>query len=370
MDFDNTPEPGNTEYPQSTPPQQPKPAQMPPVTPNIPDFSSAVYNPYPQKKKGSGWKVFWGIVITLSLMANGLMFIGIITMAAFAGGSSYSSDGLVEKVVRTGERHKKIAVIDLQGVIDGKTSDWVHRQIRMAQNDNNVKGLILLINSPGGGVSASDQIHHYVSEFKKDEGKPVLCFMQGLAASGGYYSAVACDEIMAEPTTITGSIGVIMNIMVVRELLEEKLGVNPVTIKSGARKDWPSMYNDMTDEQEAYLKERIIMPSYERFVDLIAEGRKDVLTRSDILKLADGSIYTAQQAVDNKLIDDIGYFEDAIYRAEQMAGIAHAKIVCYEMPVTLRSMMGFQAQSPINIDADLLDKVAAPRLLYLWDGRK
>ena len=366
MDFDNTQDENHSEQPPSVPPQQPHI----PAFSNIPDFSSAVYDPYPKKKKGSGWKVFFGIVLVLSILANGFMLIAMIGMGAVLAGSGASGDdGVTEKVLFDGPHTSKIAVINIEGVIGAEMSDWVHRQIKAAENDDNVKALIVRIDSPGGGVSSSDQIHYYISQFKEHTGKPVLAFMQSIAASGGYYSAVACDEIMAEPTVITGSIGVIMNHLVIKDLLEQKLGINPVTLKSGKRKDWPSMFNETTDEEKQYLMDRVITPAYDRFVDLVAQGRGTVLNEAQIRELADGSIYTAQQAVDNKLIDEIGYLEDAVRRTMQMARVADAKVVTYEELFSFWSMLGAQSKSKINLETEILEKIAAPRILYLWDGK-
>ncbi|MHC5000949.1 MAG: signal peptide peptidase SppA [Planctomycetota bacterium] len=361
MDFDNTQDSDNTDQ------QQP---QTPPAV-NIPDFSNAIYDPYPKKKKGSGWKVFFGIVLVLSILANGFMLLGMVGMGAVLAGSSASSDnGLVEKVLIDGTRTNKIAVIDIEGVINGEMSQWVQKQLKTAEDDSHVKALIVRISSPGGGVSASDQIHYYISRFKEHTNKPVLAFMQSIAASGGYYSAVACDEIMAEPTVITGSIGVIMNHLVIKDLLTEKLGINPVTLKSGKRKDWPSMFNETTDEEKQYLMERVIAPAYDRFVELVYEGRKDVLSAEQVRELADGSIYTAQQAVDNKLVDGVGYFDDAVNKAEQMANISDARVVTYEELFSFWSIMGAQSKAKIDLEAQILEKLAAPRILYLWDGKK
>ena len=352
--------------------QDPNTPQTPPPT-NIPDFTAPMYDPYPKKKKGSGWKIFWGIVITLSILVNGIMLIGIIGMGAvLAGGSGGSiyDDGLEEKILIDGSHRQKIAVINLVGIIDGKMSEWVNQQVERAENDDNVKALILRINSPGGGVSASDQIHYGISRFKETTNKPVLGFMQSVAASGGYYSAVACDEIMAEPTTITGSIGVIMNYMVLKGLLEEKLGINPVTIKSGKRKDWPSMFHEPTDEQKTYLSEKIITPAYDRFVSLVDEGRPN-LAENEVRQLADGSIFTAPEAMENGLIDEIGYFDAAVAKAQDMAHISNARVVEYKQIFSFWSMMGAQSkQGTITIESELLDKLAAPRLLYLWDGKE
>lgn len=363
MNMDNTQDPQG-DHSESTPPTTPP-------TVNIPDFSSAVYDPYPKKKKGSGWKIFFGIVLVLSILANGMLLLGVIGLGSITLGSSASADdGITEKTVRDGERSKKIAVINIEGVIESETSEWVRKQLQTAEKDSNVKGIIVRINSPGGGVSSSDQIHYYISRFKQHTHKPVLAFMQSIAASGGYYSAVACDEIMAEPTVITGSIGVIMNHLVIKDLLEQKLGINPVTLKSGERKDWPSMFNETTDEEKQYLMDQVITPAYDRFVDLVAEGRKNVLAEDQIRELADGSIYTAQQALDEKLIDAIGYFDEAVRQIEKMAQISNARVVSYDEIFSFWSMMGAQSKAKFSLEAEILEKLAAPRILYLWDGKK
>jgi len=368
MDFEDTQNPENNES-QPSPPPQPQPAPAPAF--NIPDFSSAVYDPYPKKKKGTGWKIFMGILLVISILFNVFLFLGIIGLGAIvAGGSTAADDGLVEKTLIDGQRTQKIAVINIEGVIESGMSEWVQRQIKTAERDASVKALIVRISSPGGDVASSDQIHYYISQFKKHTGKPVLAFMQSIAASGGYYSAVACDKIMAEPTVITGSIGVIMNHLVLKDLLEEKLGISPVTLKSGKRKDWPSMFNETTDEEKQYLMDRIVTPAFDRFVTLVTEGRQEVLTEAEVRELADGGIYSAPEAVDNKLIDAMGYFEEAVHATEQLAQISNAQVVTYEELFSFWSLMGAQAQSKINIEAEILEKLAAPRVMYLWDGKK
>jgi protease-4 len=305
------------------------------------------------------------------MIVNVFLLLGIIGLGAVvAGGSAATDDGITEKTLIEGDRSLKIAVINIEGVIESEMSDLVRRQINRAENDSNVKALIVRISSPGGAVSSSDQIHYYISRFKKHTHKPVLAFMQSIAASGGYYAAVACDEIMAEPTVITGSIGVIMNHLVIKNLLEEKLGIAPVTLKSGKRKDWPSMFNETTEEEKQYLMDRIISPAYDRFVELVAEGRQTVLSEDQIRQLADGSIYTAREAMDKKLIDSVGYFDEAVYKAEQMAQISGAKVVSYEELFSFWSLMGAQGKAKINLETQILEKLAAPRVLYLWDGKR
>jgi protease-4 len=347
------------------------PVSPPPSVTPIPDFSYALYDPAP-KKKGSGWKIFWGIVLVLSILINGFLLIAVFGMGAvLAGGSGISSqdDGLVEKVLFEGAKSKKIAILTIEGVIDDRQADWFRRQIERAEQDIRIQALMVRIVSPGGSVSSSDQIHYYISRFKERTGKPVLAFMQTIAASGGYYAAVACDEIMAEPTVITGSIGVIMNHLVIKDLLEQKLGINPVTLKSGPHKDWPSMFNETTDEEKQYLMDKILMPAYDRFVQLVAAGRSEVLTETQVLSLADGSIFTAPEALDKKLIDEIGYLDDAVAKAEKMANISDASVIQYEEVFSLWSMLGAQSQKQISLDSEVLEKLTAPKLMYLWDGK-
>ncbi|MCE5186818.1 MAG: signal peptide peptidase SppA [Planctomycetaceae bacterium] len=368
-----------------TSPQMPQPPNPPayetphpgaaagaiPPPADIPDFSYAMYDAAP-RKKGSGWKVFWGIVLALSIIMNGFLLLVIFGMgAALAGGGIARSqdEGVVEHVLFEGARSRKIAILTISGIIDDRQADWFRRQIETAEKDSNVRALMVLIDSPGGAVSSSDQIHYYISRYKERTGKPVLAFMQSMAASGGYYSAVACDQIIAEPTVITGSIGVIMNHLVIKDLLEQKLGVNPVTLKTGKHKDWPSMFNQPTDEEKQYLMDRVLTPAYNRFVQLVQEGRSKSLTEAEVLSLADGSIFTATEALDKKLIDRIGYIDEAREMAEEMANISNALVVRYQEVFSFWSLLGAQSKKQFSIDSEILEKVTSPKLMYLWDGR-
>ena len=332
-----------------------------------PRFQSPSYEP-PQKKH-SLWRILSSVMLVMSILANGFLLLAIIGMAAVMTSSS-AGDNLVETTLVSGSRHQKIAAIRIEGIIDGRMSDWVSRQLEAAETDPTVKGVIVRIISPGGGVSSSDQIHYAIRRYKERTGQPVLAFMQSMAASGGYYAAVACDEIMAEPTVITGSIGVMMSHLVVKDLLEQKLGINPVVIKSGKRKDWPSMFSETTDEQKQYLDERLIQPAYERFVALVMDGRKDKLSETEVRTLADGGIYTAPEALTKKLIDQIGYFEQAVAAISDQAGVGDPTVVEYSEKFSMLSLLSAEAKTGLRIDADLFDKLLTPQLMYLWDGRR
>lgn len=330
-----------------------------------PPIAAVASAPRPEpKKRGGGLRILWGILLFLSVLANiGLFVMLIAVFVVFAGSQG---PGLNESIVREGPASVKIAVINVQGVIHGQMADSVYRQLKAASKDSRVKGLIVRVNSPGGTISGSDQIHNEILRFRKEQGKPVIAFQQSVAASGGYYASVACEKIIAEPTAITGSIGVISYWLVVQELLEDKLGVQAVTIKSGLKKDWPSSFRAPTEEEIAYMDERLIQPAYKRFLDVIVEGRKGVLTRDEIKELADGGIFVAEQAKEEDLIDDIGYLDDAISLVLKMANIGKARVIEYRRPFSFMDIMSYQSESLLKLDRSTLYELSSPQVLYLW----
>jgi protease-4 len=189
--------------------------------------------------------------------------------------------------------------------------------------------------------------------------------MKGLAASGGYYVSVATDEIVAEPTTITGSIGVIMGYLVLQDLLEGKLGIEPVIIKSGRKKDWPSSLHKPSDEELAYLEERVIDPAFERFKQIIVDGRMK-LDVQDVNELADGSIFSADKALQEDMIDRIGYFDAAVEAAKKLAGIDKAQVVEYTRPFSFAGLLGPAGKTIFDLDRTMLYELATPQVMYLW----
>jgi protease-4 len=317
-------------------------------------------------RRGTGWRIFWGIVLALSVVANVILFlmlIGIVTVFVAGQGGI-----LTEEVIREGPAKNKIAVITVQGVIQRELADGVYGQLKAARHDDRVKGLIVRVNSPGGTISASDQIYKEICKFREEENKPVVAFMQGVAASGGYYTSVACEKIIAEPTTITGSIGVISLYFVVQELLENKLGVLPVTVKSGQKKDWPSSFRAPSPEELQYMRDKVISPAYERFLQVVADGRKSSLTPDNVRELADGGIFGAQEALEEKLIDDIGYLDEAIELIKSMAGIDKAQVVEYRRPFSLTDFLSYRKSNLLKIDKTALYELSTPQILYLWSA--
>jgi protease IV len=291
-----------------------------------------------------------------------------------------SVEPLKEKVL-SGEGRDKIVLMDLSGIITDQEEQGafltkpsmvarVKEELEMAAKDPDVKAVVLRINSPGGTVTASDLLYHEITRFKKETGKQVIAMIMDLGASGGYYVAAASDKIMAHPTTITGSIGVIMLNLNVQGLLE-KIGVSGDAIKSGDKKDMGSPFRSMTEEERTIFQD-VINQMHERFVSVVAEGRKK-LTAEQVRGIADGRIYTAPQALELKLVDEIGYLDGAVASAKEGAGISEARVVTYYRPGSYKtniysdySIRGGNIVNMIHLDLRSVLPVGTPQFMYLW----
>lgn len=219
----------------------------------------------------------------------------------------------------------RIAVIPVEGVIDDGMAKTVNRYLKQYGDDSRVKAIILRINSPGGGVSASQEIHREVVRVKEEKKKKVIVSMGTVAASGGYYIAAPADRIFANEGTITGSIGVIAEWLNYKDLAEwAKL--KPVVFKSGKFKDTGSPTRELTDEDKRFFEE-LVMELYGQFVGAVANGRtgkgaqENLLDEEKVKALADGRVFSGTAAVKNGLIDEIGNYEDAVRATAKMIGI-------------------------------------------------
>jgi protease-4 len=240
------------------------------------------------------------------------------------------------------------------------TTDLALQGIKRATVDEDVKALILEVDSGGGGITASDIIYHHLLLFKAaDPTRKIVVICGDVAASGAYYISLAADKILARPTTITGSIGVIMQSINIKELAEE-YGVRDVTIKSGKNKDLLNPFGDMPDEQMDLLQ-HVVDDMHARFVGLVAASRgieKDVVE-----KLADGRIYTASQAQDHGLIDAIGYWEDALNTTKELLNVTGIMIYRYEPSFSWRQLL--RATSWLS-PRSWFGSLQTPRLRYQW----
>jgi len=288
----------------------------------------------------------------------------------------------LQEQILEGEGKDKILILHVLGIISENNDsgpsfkrepsmiEGIKEALNRARRDNAVKGLILRINSPGGSVTTSDILYHELIEFKNTKGvKIIACFMD-LGTSGGYYVATVADEIIAHPTTITGSLSVIAMKFNVKGLLD-LVGIKEETIKSGELKDIWSPFRPSSDE-ERRIMQSIIDSFHQRFLNVIADGRKH-MTYQEIVRLADGRISSADQALEAKLIDRIGYMDDAIERMKCLLGIRTATVITYARPGTYAETI-YSGTSPslhhiphhISLDRGLFLSPPKVRMMYLW----
>lgn len=275
---------------------------------------------------------------------------------SFHSGSEFGSD--------------KVAIISITGVIiegDG----FVKRQIDRVRNDKNVKAVVLRINSPGGTVTGSDYIYHHLSRLRKERKLPMVVSMGSMAASGGYYAAMAVADqpksIYAEPTTTTGSIGVIIPHYDISGLMS-RFDVKDDSITSHPRKQMLSMTRPIPDEHRQILQQ-YVDDSFGRFKDIVKSGRPAFVKNPELLdELATGEIFSAMQAKEHGLVDEIGFIEEAIDRALEMAGLDKetTRVVRYQKQVGLLELPALaMSRSEQSSDLNMLLELSTPRAYYL-----
>ena len=245
------------------------------------------------------------IVVTAAVL--GVIFVIMLSLASLLSGNKRSSTLQVVGI-------DKVALVKVEGLL--VSSEQVVDELTDYAEDESVKAIVIRIDSPGGGVVVSQEIFNAVKNAKK-EGKKIVVSMGTVAASGGYYVAAAADKIIANPGTLTGSIGVKMEFANVEKLLE-KIGVKGMIVKAGEYKDMGSPFRDMTD-QEKKLLQGVIDDVHNQFIEAVAEGRQ--LPAADVRAIADGRIFTGRQALDLKLVDQMGDLADSIRIAGDLAGI-------------------------------------------------
>lgn len=279
-----------------------------------------------------------------------------------------------------GDGAKKILLLDISGTISEQEKSGgllgrsapsmvssLRESLQKAEKDRDIAGVILRINSPGGTVTASDIIHHDISEFKKRTKIPVQACIMSTGTSGGYYIAAAADRITAHPTAITGSIGVIMMKFNVEGLMG-KIGVEEQTVKSGDKKDIMSPFRKATPE-EVKLGQEIIDQLYGRFLDVVMARPGNTLSREDLKKVADGRIYTAGQALQAGLIDKTGYLDDVISGMRTSIGDDKAKVVSYFRPGNYKGSIyadGTEKEWLAELLGSGADALSGGGFMYLW----
>jgi protease-4 len=275
----------------------------------------------------------------------------------------------------------KIAVIDVDGFLanrakwgsmfggENAVSLFVEK-LDKAKKDPDVKAVVLRINSHGGTVAASDTMHHALLEFRQQTRKPVVACVLDTAASGAYLLACGSNGIVAQPGSVTGSIGTVLQTVSFAGTME-KLGIKAVAIKSGKLKDIGSPLRDMTEEEREVLQ-GIIEQFYEQFVSAVDSGRQG-LNESQVRELADGRVFTGTDAVKLGLVDRIGHPSDAIKWAKELAGVQRAKVVIYHRPLSYKpnvysseASTGDLTGALVNIELPDWLKAEGCEFLYVW----
>ena len=381
----------------------PAPGALPSAAPPL--GSGAPRTPRPTPTPPSGGASPLGCAFALSFALNLLAAVVVLLLFAIFLMRKPESNRLTEQhYAGKSSADDKVAIITLDGFILEGLLSYAHKQIEQAAGDRHVKAVVVRINSPGGSITASDDLHRKLTELRDGNSKknrdprPLLVSMGGMAASGGYYIAMPGKTLFAERTTVTGSIGVYASFLNVKKLADQ-YGVAMNTIKQGQIKDSGSPFAEMTpDERQVW--QDMVDDAYQRFVQVVEQGRP-MLSGGKLLEpvpvtpvhagpaflkkekekpkpytryLADGGVWMADKALKHKLIDKIGTLDDAVQEAHDKAGLGdNYEVIKYERPSTLFEMLGVSGQSHAPPSGSVLDPARlqagfAPRLWCLAPG--
>jgi protease IV len=332
-----------------------------PASPIYPDDASRPPAPTVIVQTHSGGWRSWAL--RLAVVALGCSLLANLSMFAAYRDYFAKTDAPLERY-HSGDKFAsdKIAVLTMKGTISYPFTERLIKQIKHAAETDSIKGVLLVVDSPGGFVADSHQIYHELQKLVKK--KPVYVQMKRIAASGGYYIAMGAGtegRIFAEPTTWTGSIGVIIPRYDLTKLAE-KFGVDSDPLKTGEFKDALSPFRPLSDSERA-LWENILDQSYQMFVGVIAENREN-LDKDQVKALATGQIYTASDAVENGLVDEIGFEEDALETLKTKLNLSKVRVVSFEHQATLMDLvLGTAKAEPTHPWRTLLE-ASVPQGLY------
>ncbi|MBM3463097.1 MAG: signal peptide peptidase SppA [Armatimonadetes bacterium] len=346
---------------------------------------SAIPPPPPPYQRPPGRPTSFWVAIILAVMLGGSLLLNVVLAigAAVAAGKQAEVRRFTERLVAGNpDADDKVLSISVSGMLigGGEESPYaepdpvtkVREMLRQARKDDKIKAILLEVDSPGGGITASDVIYHELATYRKEKNIPIVVLCEDLTASGGYYISMAADHIVAHETTMVGSIGVIAQFFNVSKMMG-KVGLEVNVIKSmrfdksESFKDIGSPYREMKPAERAFLQS-MIDQMWNRFVNVVAEGRKGKLTRAEVAKLADGRIWTGREALRLKLVDSLGYRQDAWRKAADLGKAPQARLVAYSSRDNfLRALLSTQATGA-RLERALLDPMtsASPRLMYLW----
>ncbi len=358
------------------PPPFPPPGQMPPVY-----FPPPMYYPPPRERGGFARAIFTTLAVSILGFSITLNIYLLIAQGLFSGGDG---TGIKKETLTKGNAQSVIAVVPLEGVIWGSAAEDVDALLDAVEADPAVKAVVLHVDSPGGEVTASDEIYNRLLRFKKEKNVPLIVSMRSMAASGGYYVACAGDRIVAQRTTDTGSIGVYLGSLNISKFME-KYGIEDKTVTASGNdfKLVGSPYQPMTKEQEAYLQQRA-NADMETFKSVIMAGRK--LDRASVDRVSTGEVFKGPDAQKLKLVDDIGFLDDAIQIASSTAGVSGAQVVRYSHETSFWDALSGKGQQgrhgrtagmlqaevgdvKLSVDPRQLSELLRPRPMFMYRGQ-
>lgn len=319
-----------------------------------------------QPKKRTGMKILIlliGVALTVSLFYNAVLF----TLVRF-----YTGSPMVQSVIKNGAKDEVVAVYQISGPISGDTKNMFSAFYNTIIDNKRIKAIVIRVDTPGGTVAGSTQIHHLVEKIK-ESGRKVVVSMGGVAASGGYMISAPADKIYAEKCTITGSIGVIAVVPNIHNTME-KLGIRTTTIKSSHAEQWKDrlspLKKEINETEVAAMKETLDKIQIQ-FENTVRDGRGHRLKLDNkggnkVPVQFTGKTFMADEALELGLIDEIGFIDDAITDVAKMAKLKREKVVYYSNRTGFMSMLRSQTQSGVNIDMKLIDQLQVPRILMTW----
>lgn len=360
--------------------QPPQPEGRPPVNPSYSappppppaGYPPPYYAPPPAKAAS-------GIVSKVATSLIATVFISSIVLNVYFAiilSQQISLGPVVEQTYQAGETDKRIVILPIQGIINDESAVFV-RQAMQALNENPPAALVLRVNSGGGTVGASDRIWHQLDTFKANHPDvKIVASFGSYAASGGYYVSALADHIYAETTCITGSIGVMGQLFTVGGLLE-KVGVEPITMVAtqSPNKDAANDITRTWTDQDREVIQVLLDSAYERFLQVVVQGRSSVLSEEEVRLIADGRVLTAQQALEAKLVDDVGYLDDAITKASKLANLPPDKVhvtMLAMKPTFMQAVLGADTKLPtMNAEQvrSAMTELGVPRLSYTMTVR-
>jgi len=357
------------------PPEQPAPPQLPPA--RVPPAPGLPFQPSPQRSF-SVWKVILVVVGLLVLLGSVVLNVVLVAVVRAEFVSTGKLDGTV---LRPGAADQEVAVLDIKGTIGPRQVRAVDAFCRQMRANSRVKAVLLRVDSPGGAVAACDQIYKLLSDFKARTGKKLVVSMGSVAASGGYYVSVPADVICAEPTTITGSIGVLSAWPVLKGTME-KLGIKWVIVRSSGTEAWKAARNSFEEPATHQIAElqAIIDKIHKRFEDIVTRERGNKVKTTAVTRTYtgphgesltvketepfNGRVFLAKEALRLGLVDRVGYFDDAVQAAAGLAGLRRPRVVAYRVRRNPLERLGLGGAKAFSLES--LEELQSPRVMMLW----